>query len=154
MIVKKEGIVNLKSLVILLVGIGIGIGIQAALAKGTPDKVVISSGALPHDIVITDNTCMLNALSVGNLEDPTMRVNGTPKVEGDGYLVTRYLRNDDGSYLVFDQARFYRDPQGGYMYVHDLPGNLSEQPDQWFRPTAFTETLLENILLSPSSQNP
>ena len=142
---------NLKSLVILVIGIGIGIGIQTALAKGVPDKVVISSPSLPHDIVIENDTCMLNALALGNLEDLTMQVNGTPKVEGNGYLVTRYMKQSDGSYLPFDQARFYRDPAGGYMYIHDLGGIESGTAGEWFRPTTFTESLLENLLLSPSS---
>jgi hypothetical protein len=140
-------------MVLLLVGIIAGMGIQAALAKEFADKVVISGGGLPHDIEITDDVCTLRALSYGNLEDPTLRVNGTPQVEGDGYLLTRYMKTIDG-YLPMEAARFYRDPRGGRGYVLHvgslIEGSGSAVDGEWFRPTALSQFMMDYLLLNPS----
>ena len=121
-------------------------------APGTPDKAVISSGSLPHDIEITTDVCTLNALAAGNLEDPTLTVSAAPQVLGTGYLITRYV--DDQPY---DQVRFYRDPRGGRGYVYALgtvdEGAATETNGQWFRPSAQSQFVMENLLLSPSTYN-
>lgn len=144
---------KLKSMFLLLVGIIAGMGIQATFAKEFADKVVISGSGLPHDIEITDDVCTLRALSYGNLEDPTMRVNGTPQVEGDGYLITRYMQTFDG-YLPLEAVRFYRDPRGGRGYVYHvgslIDGGSSAVDGEWFRPTALSEFMMEYLLLNPS----
>jgi len=126
--------------------------IQSLLGQpvsGMPDKAVISSGGLPHDIEITHDVCTLNALAVGNLEDPDFRLNGAPKLDGDGILITRY--KDDQPY---DQVRFYRDPRGGRAYIYDM-GTLSGEPTEtaghWFRPSEQSQYVMEQILLSPST---
>lgn len=143
----------MKSIALLLVGILIGVGMQAVLAKEFADKVVISGGGLPHDIVIGgDDVCTLRALSYGNLEDPTMRVNGTPEVEGEGYLITRYMTTFDG-YQPLDQVRFYHDPRGGRGYVYDMgmvDGGDSAAKGEWFRPNALSQFMMEYLLLNPS----
>ncbi len=120
---------------------------------GTPDKAVISSGSLPHDIEITTDVCTLNALAAGNLEDPTFTVSRAPQGLGAGYLITRYV--DDQPY---DQVRFYRDPRGGRGYVEtlgtlDSSASATADAGQWFRPSAQSQYVMENLLLSPSTYN-
>ena len=117
---------------------------------GTPDKAVISGG-LPHDIEITSDFCTLSALANGNLEDPTLTVRVAPKVEGSGYLITRYVGDKP-----YDQVRFYRDPHGGRGYVYDLgavDGERTETAGKWFRPTQQSQYVMEQLLLSPSTYN-
>jgi hypothetical protein len=121
-------------------------------APGTPDKAVISSRSLPHDIEITSDVCTLSALSVGNLEDPTLSVSVAPKVAGEGYLITRYVGDQP-----YDQVRFYRDPQGGRGYVYSM-GTLgdvegAQTSGKWFRPSEQSQSVMENLLLSPSTYN-
>ena len=120
-------------------------------APGTPDKAVISSGSLPHDIEITTDACTLNALAAGNLEDPTLSVSSAPQGLGAGYLITRYV---DGQ--PYDQVRFYRDPHGGRGYVEALGAvddSETATDGQWFRPSALSQYVMENLLLSPSTYN-
>jgi hypothetical protein len=142
----------MKSVAMLLIGILIGVGMQAVVAKEFADKVVISGAGLPQDIEITGDICTLRALSYGNLEDPTMRVNGTPEVEGEGYLITRYWQTFDG-YQPLDQVRFYHDPRGGRGYVYDMgmvDGSDSAVEGEWFRPNALSQFMMEYLLLNPS----
>ncbi|MEO8394396.1 MAG: hypothetical protein ABI700_15495 [Chloroflexota bacterium] len=128
--------------------------IQSLLGEplpGTPDKAVISSGSLPQDIEITTDLCTLSALAVGNLEDPAWSLSAAPKITGDGYLITRYVGDKP-----YDQVRFYRDPQGGRGYVYDLglgDGKGTETSGKWFRPSAQSQYVMENLLLSPSTYN-
>ena len=119
--------------------------------SGTPDRAVISSGSLPHDLTISSDVCTLTALAAGNLEDSTLRVSQPPTVEGSGYLVTRYVGGQP-----YDQARFYRDPRGGRAYVHDLgrvDGGASATAGQWFRPSLLSQSVIDGLLLSPSGYN-
>ncbi len=149
---------KLRPMLLLLVGIVLGMGLQAALAgartvlaKEFADKVVISSGGLPHDIEISGDVCLQRALSYGNLEDPTLRFNGTPEVEGEGYLITRYMKTFTG-YEPLEQVRFYHDPHGGRGYVYHIGGGASDAgvTGAWFRPTALSQFMMEYLLLNPS----
>ena len=116
-----------------------------------PDRAVISSRSLPHDLTISSDVCTLTALAAGNLDDPTLPVSQPPTVEGSGYLVTRYVGGQP-----YDQARFYRDPRGGRAYVLDLgrvDGGASDTAGQWYRPSLLSQTVIDGLLLNPSGYN-
>jgi len=120
-------------------------------APGAPDKAVISSGSLPHDIEITSDLCTLSALAAGNLEDPALVVNGTPTHIGSDILITRYQGDQP-----YDQVRFYRDLRGGRAYVYDLgrvDGKPTETTGKWFRPSEQSQFVMDQLLLSPSTYN-
>ncbi len=138
---------NVRSIMLLLIGILIGVGMQAVLAKGDA-KVTITGGDLPQDIEISEDACVKNALSVGNINDPTMLVRTPPDVQGDGYLITHYDQLNTGDYQPFDSLRFYFDPKGGYGYVQYLgvDGYPSAMDGQWYRPTRQSEFVFEYLI--------
>src|SRR4051812_14148897 len=80
-------------------------------------KITTSGASLAHDVEVTDNACILNAFTDTTLEDlPTMQ-DQAPANLGTPYLITRSVKLDNGSYLPFDQVRFYTEPAGGLGYV-------------------------------------
>ncbi len=138
---------NRKSLVMIIVGILIGMGLQTVLAKGDA-KVTISGGDLPQDIEITQDACVMNALAVTNIADPSMLVRTPPDVQGEGYLITHYDQLNTGEYQPFDSLRFYFDPRGGRGYVQYLgvADNPSSMDGQWYRPTDQSEFVFEYLV--------
>lgn len=137
----------IKQIVMLLLGVMIGVTIQAALAKGDA-RITISGGDLPEEVEITDDACLKNALSMGNIDDHSMLVRTPPNVEGEGYLITRYDQLNDGGYQPFDALRFYFDPVGGRGYVQYQAIADADSPmdGNWYRPSAQSQFVIEYIL--------
>jgi len=142
---------KIKSVVMLLIGILIGIAIQgvlpSALAKGDA-RVTISGGDLPEEIDISEDACVMNALSAGSLDDYSMYVRTAPQVEGDGYLVTRYDLLNTGEYQPFDRLHFYFDPRGGVGYVQYEAVEDTDSPlnGRWYRPTRQSQFVMTYLL--------
>ena len=148
---------NVKSVALLLVGVLIGIGMQAVFAKGM-SRVTISGMDLPDEIVINqEDACLMNALTMGSLDDHTMPVRTPPEVTGEGYLITRYDERGDGGYQPFDALRFWFDPMGGrgYVYYEDAIGDVNSTFEgNWYRPTMQSQFVIEYILTQARARLP
>lgn len=148
---------KLKSVALLLVGVLIGFGLQAVFAKGMA-RVTITGGDLPYDVEVNqEDACLMNALTMGNLDDHTMLVRTPPEVAGDGYVITRYDLRGDGGYQPFDQLRFFFDPVGGrgYVYYEDAIGDVNSTFEgNWYRPTAQSQFVIEYILTQARARLP
>ncbi len=138
---------NVRNVAMLVLGVLIGVTMQAVIAKGDA-RVTISGGDLPYEVEITDDACLMNALSMGNLDDHSMPVRTPPQVEGEGYLITRYDLLNGGSYQPFDALHFYFDPLGGYGYVHyeAIADSDSPMDGNWYRPSRQSQFVIEYIL--------
>lgn len=135
-----------KFLVVLLASLLIT---QAALAKGPPQKITISGGDLLHEIEITGDEAMLNALAMMSLEDyRTLTPDAPENISGDGYLITRYYEVSSGRFVAFDEVRYFPDPDGGRGYLNyvGIVNGSSEYDGKWFRPSASGEAALQSLL--------
>ena len=122
---------------------------QAALAKGPPQKVTVSGGDLPHEIEITGDEALLNALAMMSLEDyQTLTPDAPETISGDGYLITRFYEVSSGRYVAFDAVRYYPNPDGGKGYLNyvGIVNGWSEYDGKWFRPSASGEAALQALI--------
>ncbi len=125
-------------------------------AKGPPQKVTITGGDLPHDVEITDDAAVLDALQMLVLEDYDTRSPYEPldiaaygDSSGEGYLITRYYVNSlNGQYVAFDELRYYpaRDSGQGYLRYVGIVNGRSEYDGEWFRPSANGEATLQWLI--------
>jgi hypothetical protein len=143
----KQGFVRL-----IVVGAVFGITVQAALAKGPPQKVTISGGDLSAEIEVTDDAGILEALGTMMLEDFDTRTPDAPEgfddSWGDGYLITRFYEDPPGHFFPFDAVLYYPDPEGGRGYIQYLgiANGWSEYDGKWFRASAEGEAALTLVI--------
>ncbi len=124
-------------------------------AKGPPQKVTITGGDLPHDVEITGDAAVLDALQMLVLEDYDTRSPYEPidiaaygDSSGAGYLITRYYVNSAGDFFPFDELRYYPALDGGQGYLRYLGivNGSSEYDGEWFRPSANGEATLQWLI--------
>ncbi len=148
MMVKRFGMLLMIAALVL--------GAQISWAKGPPQKVTITGGDLPHDIEITDDRDVLDALQMMTLEVYDTRSPYEPldiaaygDSSGEGYLITRYYVNSlTGEYVAFDELRYYPAHDGGQGYLRyvGIVNGRSEYDGEWFRPSANGEATLQWLI--------
>jgi hypothetical protein len=105
-------------------------------AKGAPSKAVVRGPGLPGPVEIVDPTT-LEALSFFVFEQvETNNRHGidAPAV-GEGYEITRYIRQQDTSLVAWDMVHYYPDASGsgGFVFVDGLIGPSSTEFDgKWY----------------------
>lgn len=134
-------------LLVLLIVIAL-LAVQAALAKGPPQKVTISGGDLAEEIEILGDEPALTALAMMTLEDYETRSDEAPDVDGEGYLVTRFFETTAGHYFPFDEIRYFPDPEGGHGHINyiGIVNGSSEYDGEWFRANTEGETVLQAVI--------
>jgi len=118
-----------------------------ALAKGPPDKVVISGPGLSGEVESTDCVA-ISVLGLGSLEDFQRGPIAAPQVS-TGYQLTRYFK-DGASYRPFDRLIYYPNRSGerGYIFYEGLrvSGGWSEYDGKWFYATKAGDAAMRRLL--------
>lgn len=142
---------RLSRLIVLVVVLaGMALVLPAALAKGPPNRVIITGPDIEGEIVITEER-LLHWMAIGNLEDAFSGDIDAPEDMGkaDGYEIARQFEIAGGSYMTFDRIMYYPHPDGELGYVHYLgvESGSSEYDGQWFHITPEGEAILTALLL-------
>ena len=123
---------------------------RLALAKGSPEKVVIRGDGLAVPVEITDRET-LGAFSFFSFE--LVETNGRRGIDkpdiGAGYEITRYIQENDGSLLAWDMLHYYPHPsgQGGYAYVDGLIGpSYTEFDFKWYPVSPKGDATIRRLL--------
>ena len=118
-----------------------------ALAKGPPDKVVISGPGLSGEIESTDREA-ISALGLGALEDFQRGPIEAPQV-GAGYQMACYFK-DGASYRPFDRLTYYPNLPGKRSYIFyeglRISGGWSEYDGKWFYATKAGDAAMRRLL--------
>ena len=138
--------------------------VQTSQAKGTFQRVIISSEALAQDIVVSDSDT-LHFLSIGRLESFNCRddaftltcgeVDPPPDIAA-GYLLQRQFRVDTDNFQTFDEVIYYPSTtadQRGYVHYLGLVNGSSEYDNRWFYITREAEIAFQRLLQYPNLQN-
>lgn len=115
-----------------------------ALAKGPFDKVTVRGGLIENEVEVSD-PLLMDFFDLSNF--PNARIE-QPQVEGEGYLVTRYFKEADGSFTAWDQLRFYpnQEATGGTIYYEGLVNGSSEYDGKWYLASFSGSTRMRQII--------
>ena len=124
------------------------LAVLPAAAKGTFNRVIITSQQLDQPIVL-DDPLPLAFLSLGVLEDfesggPFTPPAGAAKI---GYDMERqWIR--DGDYVTFDRVSYHPSIGGerGYIHMVSVEGGSASYEGQWLRATPVGEATLRAVL--------
>jgi hypothetical protein len=119
-----------------------------ALAKGPPDKLVLSGPGIAEPVEIT-NAEQLHDLGMGGLEDFRAPLASQPQVS-EGYRLDRFFRQG-ATYMPFDRAIYYP-PNAGqrglvfYAGPSAVGSGWSEYDGKWFHATAAGDLAMQQLL--------
>lgn len=118
---------------------------QLVSAKGPFSKVTISGGELPVAVEVTD-TDLLQFFSFSNFPNAAT---SAPSV-GEGYVVTRYYQNADGSFDAWDTLHYYPGSAGssGYVFYDGLVDGSSMYDGKWYIANPEVDAAFQDILAS------
>ena len=119
-------------------------GTDSALAKGPFDRVTINGGKIESSIEVSD-PLLMDFFSLSNFPNAGIE---QPLVEGDGYLVTRYFMESDGSLTPWDNLRFYPNTTGtgGNIFYEGLVNGSSEYDGKWYLASRAGSSRLRHII--------
>ncbi len=142
----------------LLIAAGLLLAVHPALAKGPPDKAVISGPGIAGEHAITD-AATLRDLGMGTLED-FQRPLEAPTQAGAGYQIDRFFRTGS-RFFPFDRVVYYPPAAGErglifYAGMGVVGYGASEYDGKWFRATAAGDAAMQQLLekLVPQAQLP
>lgn len=120
------------------------INTESALAKGPFGRVTLSGGKIEGAIEISD-PLLMDFFSLSNFPNAGIE---QPLVEGDGYLVTRYFLENDGSLTAWDSLRFYPNitDSGGYIFYEGLVNGSSEYDGKWYLASYSGSSRLRRVI--------
>lgn len=115
-----------------------------ALAKGPFDRVTVSGGQIENTVEVSD-PLLMDFFSLSIFHNAGIE---QPQVEGEGYLVTRYFKEEDGSFTAWDSLRFYpnNEESGGYVYYEGLVSGSSEYDGNWYLASYNGSSRLRQII--------
>ncbi len=120
-----------------------------ALAKGPPDKVVITGPGLKDPVEIEDPEA-LQAFSFFQFED-TERPIEPPAHPGYGYVITRYVAEPEGEYTAWDRLIYLPNSggRGGVVLYEGLLGEgmSSESDGGWYLASEAGDAAMREILM-------
>jgi|GEM_PF-1907859 len=140
--------------IILAVAVAALLATSPALAKGPPDKLIISGPGIAAPVEITD-AAALRDLGLGGLEELAAPLEPPPQISG-GYQLDRFFRHGSG-YQIFDRAVYYPPAAGGrgvvfYPGLSAVGGGWSEYDGGWFQATAAGDAAMRQLLARPELQ--
>ena len=115
-----------------------------ALAKGPFDRVTVSGGQIENAVEVSD-PLLMDFFSLSIFHNAGIE---QPQVEGEGYLVTRYFKEEDGSFTPWDSLRFYpnKEETGGYVFYEGLVNGSSEYDGKWYLASYSGSSRLRQII--------
>ena len=124
------------------------LSLHPVLAKGPPDKLIISGPGTPGEVTVTD-VALLADVGLGSLEE--FSTISPPAGLVQSYEVTRYFKNGE-IFTPFDRLHYYVDPTGGRGYIFydglsfDHNSGWSEYDGKWFRASAAGDIAMRALL--------
>jgi hypothetical protein len=119
-----------------------------ALAKGPPDKVVITGPGLKAPVEIEDRE-VLETFSFFQFENSERPIE-PPEHPGYGYVVTRFVAESQGEYTAWDRLIYLPNPggSGGVVFYEGLLGEgmSSEFDGGWYLASAAGDAAMREIL--------
>lgn len=138
--------------VLVLMLAGMALALPAALAKGPPNRVLITGPGIGGEIVITD-ALLLQWMALGKFDDLFSGDIDAPDDldEESGYEIVRQYAIAGGNFMTFDRIMYYPHPDGELGYIHyvGLEHGGSEYDGRWFHITPEGEAILTALLLHP-----
>jgi hypothetical protein len=133
---------------ILLLVVGVLLGVSPVLAKGPPDKAVISGPGITGEVAITDAATLAD-MGLGSLEDFQSPLNA-PSQTAAGYQIDRFFRNG-GTFQPFDRLVYYPPASGErgrifYAGMAVVGYGSSDYDGKWFRATAAGDAAMQRLL--------
>jgi hypothetical protein len=115
-----------------------------ALAKDPFDRITISGGQIENSVEVFE-PLLMEFFGISNFPNASIE---QPQVEGEGYLVTRYYKENDGSFTAWDSLRFYPNSEemGGYVYYEGLMNGSSEYDGKWYLASFSGSTRMRQII--------
>jgi len=114
------------------------------MAKGPFDRVTVSGGLIENEVEVSD-PLLMDFFSLSILHNAGIE---QPQVEGEGYLVIRYFKDENGSFTAWDSLRFYpsNEESGGYVYYEGLVNGSSEYDGNWYLASYTGSSRLRQII--------
>ena len=133
---------------ILLLAVGMLLGAPAALAKGPPDKAVISGPGIAGEIAVTD-AAALSDMGLGALEDFQRPLDAPPQTAA-GYQIDRFFRSGE-TFQPFDRVVYYPPARGErgrifYAGMAVVGYGSSEYDGKWFQATTAGDAAMQALL--------
>lgn len=134
-------------MILVMMVLSVAVPLGNVLAKGPPDKVVITGPGLTSPIIIT-NPSLLSGFGFYSFEDVNHRI-AEPKDPGPGYVITRYLAH--GTELTpRDRAIYHLRPSGepGLVFHEGLidENMWSEFDGYWYHASEAGDATIRSIL--------
>jgi hypothetical protein len=141
---KMKKYVSYATIFIILI---LAVGAATVSAKGPPEKVSIIGPGIESEIEVTDPDVLMTFSFYGF--NNMARRTSSPKVYGEGYAITRYIKSGD-DLRPWDRVTYYPNLSGesGLVFFDGLLqlGMSTEGQGYWYRATEMGDKVMGEIL--------